>query len=328
MAQDVWVYAEHHDGTLKKAAIEALGAGIDLAAGLGGALDAVLIGGTDELAATLGQYGAGKVYHIEGAALDSYTSEGHAAAIAALARDKCPAAVLMGCTTEGRDLGPRLAAKLETGIAPDCTALTVADGKIVATRPIYAGKAIATCEFVSTPQIISVRPNVMLPAERDVSGSAEIVEVASPVDAAALRKVVREVVKAVSARPELTEADIIVSGGRGMKGPENYIIIEELADLLGAAVGASRAAVDAGWRDHQDQVGQTGKTVSPTMYIACGISGAIQHLAGMKTSKVIVAVNKDPEAPIFTIADYGIVGDLFEVVPAMIEEVKKLQAEG
>jgi len=310
MANDVWVYAEHHDGKLKKASIEAMGVGKTLASGLGGALAAVLVGGTDEITADLGHYGAGKVYRIEGAAHESYTGEGHAAAIAAIVKEKEPAVLLMGCTAEGRDLGPRLAAKLATGLATDCTEVACVDGKVVATRPVYAGKAIVTCEFNSTPHLISIRPNVMPVVEPDPAATVDVENVASSVDAASLRKVIKDVVKSVSTRPELTEADIIVSGGRGMKGPENYKMLEQLADLLGAAVGASRAAVDAGWREHPDQVGQTGKTVSPTLYIACGISGAIQHLAGMKTSKVIVAVNKDPEAPIFS-----------------VEEVQKLKAE-
>jgi len=324
MASEVWVYAEHSDGNLKKTSFEALGVGKTLASGLGGDLAAIIVGGTDEMVSRLGRIGAGKVYQIEGAAHDTYTSEGHAGAIAALAEDKDVAVVLMGCTAQGRELGPRLAAKLETGLAPDCTELTVSDGKVVAVRPVYAGKTMITCKFVSTPQVISIRPNVFLPAEEDPSAGAEVERIASSVDAASLRKVVREVVTSVSARPELTEADIIVTGGRGMGGPDSYSMLEQLADLLGAAVGASRAAVDAGWRDHSDQVGQTGKTVSPKLYIACGVSGAIQHMAGMKTSKVIVAVNKDPEAPIFTAADYGIVGDLFEVVPLMIEEIGKM----
>jgi len=326
MANDVWVYAEHSDGKLKKTSFEALGTAKTLASGLGGDLTAIIVGGTDEMVSTLGRFGAGKVYHIEGAVHETYMSEGHAAAIAALVKDKDPAVVLMGCTVQGRELGPRLAAKLETGVAPDCTELAVSDGKVVATRPVYGGKTMITCEFVSTPQVISIRPNVFPPAEEDPSASVDVEKVASSVDAASLRKVVREVVKSVSARPELTEADIIVTGGRGMGGPDSYSMLEDLADLLGAAVGASRAAVDAGWRDHSDQVGQTGKTVSPKLYIACGVSGAIQHMAGMKTSKVIVAVNKDPEAPIFNVADYGIVGNLFDVVPIMIDEVKKLEA--
>ncbi len=326
MANDVWVYAEHHDGKLKKASLEALCAGKTLASGLGGTLAAVLVGGTDDMAAVLGRCGAGKVYQIEGDAHETYTSEGYGAAIAALAKEKKPAVVLMGCTAQGRELGPRLAAKLEAGIAPDCIEVAVSDGHLVVTRPVYAGKAIVTCEFASATQIVSIRPNVMPPAEPDPAASADVEKVASSVEPGSLRKVVREVVKSVSARPELSEADIVVTGGRGMGGPEHFGMLEELADLLGAAVGASRAAVDAGWREHRDQVGQTGKTVSPTLYIACGVSGAIQHLAGMKTSKVIVAVNKDPEAPIFNVADYGIVGDLFEVVPMMIEQIKKVRA--
>ena len=217
---------------------------------------------------------------------------------------------------------------MATGLAADCTALDVKDGKLVATRPMYAGKVLA--EVVcpdTTPQIASVRPNVFSVADPDESLSAEVIKVDAEMSSEELRTRVKEVIRAAGATIDLTEAQIIVSGGRGVGGAEKFKILEELAEVLGGAVGASRSAVDAGWRDHQFQVGQTGKTVSPVLYIACGISGAIQHLAGMKTSKVIVAVNKDPEAPIFKVADYGIVADLFDVVPILREEAKKLLAE-
>jgi electron transfer flavoprotein alpha subunit len=209
-------------------------------------------------------------------------------------------------------------------MAQDCTVFKVEDGNLVATRPIYAGKAYARVTFENSwPQMATARPKVMDINEPDTSKSAEVLDATFSLDDAALKTKVVDSLKDESGKVDLTEADKIVSGGRGMKGPENYKILEDLADLIGATVGASRSAVDAGWRPHSDQVGQTGKVVSPGLYIACGISGAIQHLAGMSTSKVIVAINKDPDAPIFQKADYGVVGDLFDVVPALTEEVKK-----
>lgn len=326
----VTVIVEHRDGTPRKVALEALSAGKKVAGTLGEELSAIVIGhNVAGLAAALGQYGAKKVYLLDNEAYKEYICEPYTSAIAECVENVSPSLVLTGATPMGRDLLPRLGARLGAGVAPDCTELDVVDGKIVATRPIYAGKAITKVEWRgSDVALASIRPNVLPVDPPDESATAEVVELSVSPSEKDLRARIREVLRVVSTRPELTEADIIVSGGRGMKGPEHYALLEELADVLGAAVGASRAAVDAGWREHQFQVGQTGKTVSPTLYIACGISGAIQHLAGMKTSKVIVAVNKDPEAPIFNVADYGIVGDLFKVVPIMTEEVKKLKAEG
>jgi electron transfer flavoprotein alpha subunit len=252
--------------------------------------------------------------------------DGHADVLADIVRRTDPAVVLMSASFRGRDLAPRLAAKLGAGLVSDVTGVEVVeDGRLRITRPIYAGKAIARVVEKSRPQMATVRPNVFPVPPPDPSRTAQVEEVEAEVGD--IRAIVREVVQTATGRVELTEADIIVSGGRGMGGPENYALIRELADVLGAAVGASRAAVDAGWRPHSDQVGQTGKTVSPTLYIACGISGAIQHLAGMKSSRYIVAINKDPEAPIFKVADYGIVADLFTAVPLLTEEFRKLLAE-
>jgi len=329
MADNVLVFAEQREGKFRKVALEAVSEGKRLADKLGGELSAAVIGsGVEGIAGSLGAYGAAKVYVVDDPALESYTSDGYAKALCRIIKDTEPSILLMGCTSTGRDLGPKVAARMGTGLAADCTALDVKDGKLVATRPMYAGKVLA--EVVcpdATPQIATVRPNVFSVAEPDESLSAEIVKVDAEMSPEELRTRVREVIRAAGATIDLTEAQIIVSGGRGMGGAEKFKILEELAEALGGAVGASRSAVDAGWRDHQFQVGQTGKTVSPVLYIACGISGAIQHLAGMKTSKVIVAVNKDPEAPIFKVADYGIVADLFEVVPILTEEAKKLLAE-
>ena len=329
MANGVLVFAEQKEGKFRKVAFEAVSEGKRLADTLGVELGAVVIGsGVEGIAGSLGAYGAAKVYVADDAALDNYVSDGYAKALSRIVKDTEPSVLLMGCTSTGRDLGAKVAARMATGIAADCTALDIRDGKLVATRPMYAGKVMAevTCPDTS-PQIATIRPNVFSVAEPDESQSAEVIKVDAEMSPDELRTRVKEVIKAAGATVDLTEAQIIVSGGRGMGGGENFKVLEDLAAVLGAAVGASRSAVDAGWRDHQFQVGQTGKTVSPVLYIACGISGAIQHLAGMKTSKVIVAVNKDPEAPIFKVADYGIVGDLFEVVPIMAEEAKKLLAE-
>lgn len=328
MASGVWIIAEQRDGRLRKTAYELLGKGRELADQLGQELAALLLGYQVEgLAATLGQYGADKVYVADSEMLKLYSSEGYSRVIADLAKEYQPSIILAGATAMGKDLAPRVAAKLQAGVGSDCTALELDGDRLVMTRPIYAGKAQTKVVSRTTPQMATVRPNVMPPAEADPARKAEIIRVVPNVEASDIRARVVEVQESGGDKVELTEADIIVSGGRGMKGPENYAIIEELAGLLGAAVGASRAAVDAGWRPHSDQVGQTGKVVSPNLYIACGISGAMQHLAGMSSSKVIVAINKDPEAPIFKVADYGVVGDLFKVVPALTEEVRKLRQE-
>jgi len=241
-----------------------------------------------------------------------------------LCREHQPVAVVLSATALGKDLGATLAARLETAIIPDCTAVEFDEsGSVTATRPVFAGKALSRVKAPATaPLVLTIRPrSVALQAETGSSGCV----VNADVKPAELRSQVAEVVRCVMKTVELTEADIIVSGGRGMKGPENYALLEELAAVINAAVGASRAAVDAGWRDHQYQVGQTGKTVSPTLYIACGISGAIQHLVGMINSKFIVAINKDPEANIMKVADYGVVGDLFQVIPLLTAEFRRVK---
>ena len=225
----------------------------------------------------------------------------------------------MPFTAQGKDLAPRLAAKLGAGLASDCVALSIKDGSLVARRPMYAGKAYATVEWTGDPQIATLRANVFALGAKDAARQAEVKS--ATVDAAARARVV-ETKMGGAGKVELTEAQTIVSGGRGLKGPENFPLVEKLAEAFGAAVGASRAVVDAGWVDHHYQVGQTGKTVSPNLYIALGISGAIQHLAGMSSSKVIVAINKDADAPIFKVADYGIVGDVFEIAPKLTEAAK------
>lgn len=324
MAQGVMAIAEQRDGELRKISYEMVSEGRRLADALGQEVTAVLLGSNiKEKAAVLGHYGADKVMVADDPKLEPYTTDAYTTVLAELIKANDPAIVIMGASVQGKDLAARLAARLEVGMAQDCTAFTIEDGNLVAVRPIYAGKAYAKVSYAGSPQMATARPNVMALNEADTSKSAEIVDVAVSLDDSTLKTKVVEVVRDESGKIDLTEADRIVSGGRGMKGPEGFKVLEDLAEVLGASVGASRSAVDAGWREHTDQVGQTGKVVSPNLYIACGISGAIQHLAGMSTSKVIVAINKDPDAPIFQKSDYGVVDDLFNVVPALTEEVKK-----
>lgn len=331
MANSVWVFAEVKDGKIKKVAFEMLSEGKKIAGKLGGDLSAVLLGhNVESMAEQLGHYGADKVYLADNEALKDYTADAYSKVMADLIKANEPAIVLYGATILGKDLSPRVAANLEVGLASDCTGIGLDnDGKFIATRPVFAGKAYTDLSFSdSKPNMASVRPNALPVSPPDESKKAEVVKVDVNISPDDIRTTVQEITKTAGERPDLTEAEVIVSGGRGMKGPENFKLLEDLADVLGATVGASRAAVDAGWRVVEDQVGQTGKVVSPNLYIACGISGAIQHLAGMSTSKYIVAVNKDPEAPIFQKADYGIVDDLLKVVPVLTEEMKKLKAEG
>ena len=325
MAQGVWTIAEQRDGEIRKITYEIVSEGRRLADVLGQELTVILLGSNiKEKAAELGQYGADKVLVADDSRLEPYTTDAYVSVISELVKANDPQILILGASVEGKDLAARLAASLDVGMAQDCTVFAIEDGNLVATRPIYAGKAYAKVTFEnSLPQMAAARPKVMSISEPDASRSAEVVDASFTLDDGDLKTKVVDMAKDESGKVDLTEADKIVSGGRGMKDPENYKILEELADLIGASVGASRAAVDAGWRPHTDQVGQTGKVVSPNLYIACGISGAIQHLAGMSTSKVIVAINKDEDAPIFQKADYSVVADLFDVVPALTEEVKK-----
>ena len=325
MSNNILVFAEQRNGTLKKVAFEMLGLGSELAAGLGGTVEAALLGsGLGGLADTLAQYGAAKVYVADDPTLANYSGEGYTNTLAALIAKIQPAIVLVGATFMGKDLAPRLAARLGVGLAADCVAFALDGAKLVATRPIFAGKALSKVKLNRNPQMATVRPNV-LPAPQPDAGKKAVVE-AIAADAGSVRAKVVEIVSAGKGEVDVAEAEIIVSGGRGVAGPDGFAPIRSLAKTLGAAVGASRAAVDAGWIDHSHQVGQTGKVVSPSLYVACGISGAIQHLAGMRTSKVIVAVNKDPEAPIFQFATYGIVDDIFTIAPLLAAEVKEMLA--
>jgi electron transfer flavoprotein alpha subunit len=316
----VLVLAEARDGQLRNVSFEALAAAQTLAEG-GEIVAAVL--GTDvaSLAPALGQHGASKVFVVNNSALANYTPDGYSQALTQLIHAVSPDAVVMGHTAIGRDLAPRVAARLGYGLVSDVTGLEAGP---VFIRPIYAGKAFQKRKFVDGKIFVTIRPNNIPAGAADASKSAEVVPF--DVEIKDLRTIVKEVVRKTSGKVDLSEAKIVISGGRGVKSEDGFKPLYELAEVLGAAVGASRGACDAGYCDYSMQIGQTGKVVTPDLYIACGISGAIQHLAGMSNSKVIVAINKDPEAPIFQVADYGIVGDLFEVVPLLTEEFKKILA--
>ncbi len=326
-AGPILVLAEQRGGQFRRAAFEAVREGARLAGLLGTPFHVAAIGhGIERAAAALGGYGASRVLVVDGEPYASYVGEAWAGAAAEIARRTGARTVLLPASSLGKDLAPQVAARLGAGLVADCVAFAVDGSEVEAVRPVYAGKARVRVRSTGAPLVATLRPNVF-PAGSPSGAAAPVERVEVPAPAPRAR--VAEVLSAAGRTLDLTEAPIIVSGGRGMGGPENYRIIEELAREIGAVVGASRAAVDAGWRPHGDQVGQTGKTVSPNLYFAVGISGAIQHLAGMRTSKVIVAVNKDPEAPIFKVADYGIVGDLFEVIPALTEAVRRRKsAEG
>ncbi len=327
MPQGIWVICEQKEGKLKKVSLEML----SKAKQMGQEVTAVLLGsGVEGLAANLGQYGADKVLVCDADVLKNYTTDAYTKVVCDVVKEGDPSVLLGPATASGKDFLPKVAARLNTGLASDCIDLTIEDGKLVATRPMYAGKCVVQAVIPdASPQMVSMRPNVLAVAEPDASKTAEVIKKDVNVGDADLKAVLKEVVKGASEKVDLTEASIIVSGGRAMKEADNFKILWDLAEALGegTTVGASRAAVDSGYAPHDMQVGQTGKVVNPNLYIACGISGAIQHLAGMRTSKVIVAINKDPEAPIFQKADYGIVGDLFKIVPLLTEEVKKLKAQ-
>ncbi len=318
---NVFLIAEQKEGSVKRVSLEILSElgrqGISATAILPG------FGDLSKATESLVNHGATKVIVLEHEALNNYNTEAYTNAIYQYLSTQSPSVVVTGATSHGKDFLPRLAAKFKTGIAVDCISFQFSGDKISIRRPIYAGKCSKTVEFTGIPVVFSVRPNVLAMQTGSKSGSVEKVNADPGLVKAKVINTVASQVKKV----ELTEADIIISGGRSLKSADNFKIIADCAATIGAAVGASRAAVDAGYAPHNMQVGQTGKTVSPKLYIACGISGAIQHLAGMRTSKVIVAINKDPEAPIFQKADYGIVGDLFEVVPLLTEELKKLKSQ-
>lgn len=315
----ILVYAEHSKGQLKRPAVELLCAG----SRSGQKVAAVVFGSTAKsLVAQVASYGASDVHIIGDARLDSYNPELFTAALAQIVEKVQPKTLLAPSSATGKDLFPRLAARLKTGVVSDCTDLTFAGDRVAAKRPLYSGKCFATASFEnSAVQIVLMRPNQLPVGNPDSSRSAATTEHSLP--QFDLKTILNDVVRGTTEKLDLTEANIVVAGGRGLKDAANFKLVEQLADALGATVGASRAIVDAGWVSHSMQVGQTGKTVAPSLYIAIGISGAIQHLAGMSGAKVIVAINNDPNAPIFQKATYGIVGDLFDVVPKLTEEFKK-----
>jgi electron transfer flavoprotein alpha subunit len=315
--------AEQRDNKLKKTAFEVTRAARTIADQLSAEVVALVVGeNTQSIAGALGGYGANRVIAVDNPRLKHYSTTAYTKVVAEVAKKEQATVVVFAATAMGKDCAPRVAVKLDAGFAADCTSLKVSAGEIIATRPVYAGKSMTEVKITSPAKVFTLRPNVF--SAGTGGGTAATVEkVDVALTDADFGASVKEVTQS-SGKIDVAEADIIVTGGRGLKGPENFKMIEELAAALGGAVGASRAVVDAGWRPHDEQVGQTGKTVAPSLYIAVAVSGAIQHLAGMSSSKYIVVINKDKEAPIFQVASYGIVGDAFEVIPALTQEVKKL----
>ncbi len=320
MSQSVLAITEQSDGVFRKITYEIVSEAKRIADGLGCEVSALVMGsGVEGIAGELAKYGADRILVADDPALAEYMTDTYTNVAADIIGKEKFDFIVSGASARGKDLAARLAARAGAAIAMDCVAVRLENGNLMAVRPMYGGKVLADVALDGTPVIVAVRPNSMSIAES--AGKGEIVKAEVNPGEIQLTFVEKTL---ETGKLELTEADVVVSGGRGMGG-EDYATVEALAGALEGAVGASRSAVDEGWRPHSDQVGQTGKTVSPNLYVACGISGAIQHLAGMSSSKVIVAVNKDPEAPIFSKADFGIVGDLFEIVPQITEEVKKLK---
>jgi electron transfer flavoprotein alpha subunit len=318
----ILAFAEQRQGTFKSSAFEVTKAARTIADQLNSDLVALVIGDkVSSIAPQLGGFGASKVIVVEDARLALYSTTAYTKAVAEVAKRIGAGVVVLPASQMGKDLAPRVAVCLDAGLAADCTALKVENGEIIATRPVYAAKVLVNVKVTTGTKMFTLRPNVFTAGSSD-GASATVDKMSIDLSDADFKSRVMHT-KVAEGRPDVTEASIVVSGGRGLKGPENFHLIEKLADALGGAVGASRAVVDAGWRPHDEQVGQTGKTVSPTLYVACGISGAIQHIAGMSSSRYIVAINKDKDAPIFQLADYGIVGDALEILPALTIEVGK-----
>lgn len=322
MPNKIIAVLEQREGKLKRFAFEAVTVAVKLADELKLEKEAVVVGNEIENINEIGNYGLSRITHLKSDKLADYSSTGYAEVIANYINEADADFLLLSNTALGKDLAPFLAVKTDAGLIVDAVNLDTSTGELIATRPVYAGKALIDVKFKTPKKVLTIRPNIFKAVPLNGVTPEVIVKEVNPSN---LKSRVTAFKKS-EGKLDVAEADIIVSGGRGMKGPENFHLVEKLAEALGAAVGASRAVVDAGWRPHREQVGQTGKTVSPSLYIACGISGAIQHLAGMSSAKYIVAINKDKEAPIFNIADYGIVGDVFEIIPALTEEIKKIKS--
>lgn len=319
----ILAFVESRDNKIKNAGFETASTAVKLANELGIEAEVLLIGNNLSSAANeLGAYGVKKVLLAEDIKFEKYSTTAYSKITAEAVKQSGADIILLSATAMGKDISPRLSAKLEAGLVADCTEIKAESGNITATRPVYAGKAYIDVKVTSPVKIFTLRPNVFKPVKVDgVKSEAQKINISLEDSDFAVQ--VKEVVVS-NEKLDVTEANIVVSGGRGLKAPENFHLVEDLAKVLGGAAGASRAIVDAGWRPHSEQVGQTGKTVAPSLYIAVGISGAIQHLAGMSSSKCIVAINKDKDAPIFQIADYGIVGDAVEIMPVLTEEFKKV----
>ncbi len=321
MAKKILAILEQREGKLKKPSFETASTAVRLASELNLEVEVVAVGNEITNLNETGNYEIKKVTHLKSDKLGNYSSSGYSEVLATFAKEIDAEYLLLANTALGKDLAPYIAAKLNAGLIIDAVNIDTSSGEIIATRPVYAGKALVDVKFKSDKKVLTIRPNVFKAIAKDKVEPEITVKEVEPTN---LKSKVIDFKKSDS-KLDVAEADIIVSGGRGLKAPENFKLVEELAEVLGAAVGASRAVVDAGWRPHREQVGQTGKTVSPSLYIACGISGAIQHLAGMSSAKYIVAINKDKDAPIFNIADYGIAGDVFEILPVLTEEIKKIK---
>ncbi len=319
MGNTILAILEQREGKLKKSAFETASVAAKLGKDLNLSVQAVAIGNDIQNLDEVAKYGISNITHFKNDELANYSSSAYSAIVTEFAKEISADYLIAANTAFGKDLAPRVCVKLESGCLFDCVKLEVNSGEVLATRPIYAGKALMDAKLKSSVKFFTIRPNVFKPVEENVTAEISVKNVDSPDTGT---KVVE--FKKADGKLDVAEADIIVSGGRGLKTPEDFKMVEDLAEALGAAVGASRAVVDAGWRPHTEQVGQTGKTVSPSLYIACGISGAIQHLAGMSSSKYIVAINKDKDAPIFGVADYGINGDVFEILPKLTEAIKSL----
>jgi electron transfer flavoprotein alpha subunit len=328
MSNEIWVFAEHQEGRVRKVAFELLSAGAELAKKTGSQVGAIILGsGLQEAVKTLTPF-SDKIYLVDDPSLASYNSDTYLANMASLIKEHEPTILLGGATSTGKDLFPRLAMHLQTGYAPDCTGLTLEEnGKLLAKRPLFGGKVFAEITFSEArPQMAAVRNNTFL-VNQNLNKSAQVISIPSQTDPSSLKKKVLGLEKAAGTKLDITEAEIVVAAGRGIKAPENFRIMEDLADVLNASVGTTRATVDEGWRDLKDQIGKSGKNISAKLYMAFGISGAIHHVLGIGTCKTVVAVDTDPNALIFNYADYGIVGDLFQIVPALTEELKKALKE-